>query len=434
MTTSVEAPLPATTQKRPGWVPAAVLALPFALMVGATRGLTLALPIFHGSDERVYHLPTILRFGAQLPFPDLSHYAAAQAPLFHLLLAVWGKLVGYEPWRLRVLVVLISYGAALALYRLLIGARGLTPTLALVLALLYALSPYVFGVSFRVVTDNLAMLLILLALERLERFRIGGGRPGSAFALACLWISGALLTRQSAAFMLGVGLIYLVWASPQRRPAGVGALVLAVAPLVALVAVWHGFVPPGSDPNSCGLCAAKGRESTGLFTHAAGLTIAVAGLYGAVLFAPVRWARGHAGHFARRRVLPGAAAGAVFLLCFPMRVTGFGDAGYLWEISRHAPVVLGSSLLFWVLVPLGGAVLAARWSRPDAGWLSPIFLGCFLVASLATRLAFEKYVDAFALLALIFTVRPDELTGRREWIGPAFLLGGFVAYAVVLAN
>ncbi len=71
-----------------------MLAVPFLVTVAALRGLTVTLPIFHSSDELVYHYPLIKHFASQLPFPDLAHYAAAQTPLFHLLLAYIGKLIG----------------------------------------------------------------------------------------------------------------------------------------------------------------------------------------------------------------------------------------------------------------------------------------------------------------------------------------------------
>ena len=91
------------------WAVAGVLAVPFLVGIAALRGLTVALPIFHSTDEYVYHYPTILRFSHQLPFPDLGDYNAAQTPLFHLLMAYVGKLTGYELWRLRLVEVLISY-------------------------------------------------------------------------------------------------------------------------------------------------------------------------------------------------------------------------------------------------------------------------------------------------------------------------------------
>ena len=72
------------------------------------QGLTVEIDTFHGSDARVYQLPTILQLSERL---DLSDYPSAQTPLFHLLTAGWGKLVGFELWKLRLLNVAFSYGA-----------------------------------------------------------------------------------------------------------------------------------------------------------------------------------------------------------------------------------------------------------------------------------------------------------------------------------
>ena len=93
----------------------------------ALQGLTVELQTFHGSDARSYHLPTIRLFADGLPIPDLERYPAAQAPLFHLLFAAYGKVVGFELWKLQALNVLISYLAVLALFHLLTARLDMQP-------------------------------------------------------------------------------------------------------------------------------------------------------------------------------------------------------------------------------------------------------------------------------------------------------------------
>lgn len=423
-------------------MPYAVLAVPIVVGIVALRGLTVALPMFHGSDEFNYHLPTILRFGRELPFPDLARYRAAQTPLFQLLLAYVGKLVGYELWRLRLVEAAISYGVGVAAFELLHRRIGLARLPAVALALALLLSPYVLAASFRLLTDNLALLCALLCLERLEAYRQRGGDL-AAFCGAAAWAGLALLTRQSSAFLFGVAGLYALSprpaVAPARRLAALGALVLAALPAGLLFLTWHGLTPPGGDPTSCGLCGggAGGSGGAGLRAATLELTLAALGAYGIVLFAPVLASPAARGEWRRygRRALAGAALGAVLVLAFPMRpdlrATGARTtAGLLWNAARHGPAVAGTPLLFWLLVPLAGAVLAWRLAVTPRRLASYAVLGCFLAGSLVVRLAWQKYVDPYALLILLLTVRPTELAGARRLAGAAVLAVGSIAYAL----
>jgi hypothetical protein len=429
------------------WFVAVALALPYAIAVAALRGLTVTLPIFHGSDERVYHLPTIHRFAGQLPFPDLVHYHAAQTPLFHLLMACLGKLIGYQAWRLRLVEVVISYLLAWAVFGLLHRRLGVGRLPALALTLLFILSPYVFGPSFRVVTDNLALLFVVLAVERLERFRQDGSL--GAYAVACLCVGLSILTRQSSAFMLAVAGVYaLLSGLPRRRliPA-LCTLAAAAVPAGVLFLLWHGLVPKGGSGASCGLCssatgpgAARGLVSV----QSVELALAALAVYGAVLFAP------HAGAAARNRVIPpdrlaartrpgagwagiAALAGLLLLIGWPARPGSTAhSAGWLWNLARRLPGIDSSSLAFWALVPLAGAMIALRARLTPWRLLPAAFWGCFLIQALATRLPWQKYVDPFALLAVLFTVRRQEVARAWQLLGVAALVLGSAAYAAAL--
>jgi hypothetical protein len=429
------------------WFPGVVLALPYLITLAALRGLTVTLPIFHGSDERVYHLPTIHRFAAELPFPDLVHYNAAQTPLFHLLLAYVGKVTGYEVWRLRLVEVLISYAMAWAVFLLLSRRLRLARGPALALTLLFIVSPYVFGTAFRVMTDNLAILLVVLAVERLERFR-QTLRLGP-FLAGCAFVALAIFTRQSAAFMLAMAGLYallLARTSPARLAAALVAVALAAVPAGLLFLAWHGLVPPGADPSSCGLCGSGSGLGRQLSVQTVEMALAVLGLYGSILFAPElvealrtgranprSWMR-HEPHWAYA-ALGAAALGVLVLLIWPARPGPVAhSAGLIWNAARHIPAIDGTSLVFWVLVPLAGIVAVVRLRVSPARWLPATFFGCFLLGALTIRLPWQKYVDPFVLLALMFTVRRDELGSPRQLIGAAVLAAGSLAYAISLAS
>jgi 4-amino-4-deoxy-L-arabinose transferase-like glycosyltransferase len=419
----------------------ALLAVPFLAGIAALKGLSVEIDTFHGSDVRVYHLPTILQFAGQLPGVDLEHYPAAQTPLFHLLFALWGKVVGFDLWKLRLLNVAISYAAVLVLFRLLANEVGLRALQAFALALVFALSPYFFGASFTLLTDNLAILFALLAVGRFERFR-RSGRLGQ-FALGSLAMGAAVLTRQSLLWLALVAAAVLVLAPVPntRRLAGAAVAALALEPFVALVAVWGGLVPPGSDPASCGLCNSRpGVSGGGLTLRAVAFTVAVAGLYAAAIHGPglVRRVRLLRLRLRLDLVIPVAAGAAVLALSplayRPIVKPRAGDAGFLWKASDQLPIVGSSSLLFWVLVPLGCLALYLLVRRAGVLSLPALFLGSFLVAALPVRLVYQKYFDPFVLLALALLARPEDLRRGWDYAGLVALGAGFVAYALSFAS
>ena len=417
-----------------------LLALPFLIGIAVLRGLTVEIDTFHGSDAAIYQLPTILRLRDGLDFSD---YTSAQTPLFHLVMAGWGKLVGFELWKLRLLNVAISYGAALALLRLLRRTTTLAALPAFALTLAFALSPYFFGASFTLLTDNLAILFALLALERVHRYTKDGSL--AAFATACLWAGAAVLTRQSFLWLVLVAGVFLATRelrAPARLLAGGALLALSLAPLAALAIEWNGLVPPSADPASCGLCTDKpgsGRDALTLRT--VGFMVGLLGVYAAVIFGP--------GLARRLRAAPprppwallgvAAVAGVALLLIAPLeyqppQVGEPGDAGYLWRVSERLPTVLESSLLFWVAVPCGAA--AAGLLARRAGWtsLASVYLASVLAVALPVALVYQKYFDPFALLALALFARPPDFRTRWDYAGVALLCAASVAYALSFAG
>jgi 4-amino-4-deoxy-L-arabinose transferase-like glycosyltransferase len=447
----------------PRWFVPGVLAVPYLVVIAATRGLKANLHTFHWWDEFAFHYPTILRFGAQWPSIDFVHYPAAQTPLYHTLMATVGQVIGLELWRLRLVEALLSYLLALALYALLRRGRGLERPAALALAGLLALSPYVFGSSFILNTDNLALGFTVATMYELERFR---RRPGlGSFVLASLAICAAVLTRQSCVFLFPIAFGYLVLAgrplARRARIAALGVLGLAAVPLGALVLAWGGLVPIGSDPSSCGLCppqAGYGNGSgAGVFLRSVSFTFAVTAAYVLVLFAPrvLRGARdawrslrdgsarfGGTGALVARTltrerlrpaVLPGAAAlvALVMLAISPLH-SKLGDAGWLWRLAGYTPTVLGSSALFWIIVPAGAAGIVLRWRANPGDWVGPLFFGSFLLVAVTTRLGYQKYYDPYALLAVLLTVRHGELR-RGNYLGVATLLLGSMIYVAGFA-
>jgi hypothetical protein len=443
-----------TDASRVEWLQRGLLTLPFLIGIAVLQGLTVEIETFHGTDARVYQLPTILQFSERFDFSD---YPSAQTPLYHVLTAWWGELVGFELWKLRLLNVLFSYGMALALLRLLRRATPLESWQAFALTLLFVLSPYVLGTSFTLLTDNLAILFALLALERIHAYTRRGGL--GAFAVACLAIAAALLTRQAFIWLVPVAAVFLLRTdlrAPGRMLAGAAMLALALVPLGLLVVDWNGLVPPSADPASCGLCEDRaGLTREALTLRTVGFTVALAGAYGALVFGPglIRrlrrlrssmFARAYVGisgraDALRRGVAIAAGIGVLLLVISPLLYKPItpeqaGDGGYLWQLSDHLPELFGSSLLFWLLVPLGSVVVYLLVGRAGIWSLPAVYLACFLLAALPVRLAYQKYFDPFVLLALALLARPPDLRTRWDYAGIAVLYLAFVAYAFSFAD
>lgn len=424
------------------WRVAGLLALPYLLTVAVLRGLTATMPTYHGGDEHTYHLPTIVQFHDQLPGVDLVDYPAAQTPLYHLLAAIWGQLVGMELWRLRVIGVIASYAMVLVLYRLLRRNAALDAWPAVGLALVFALSSYVFGQSFILGTDNLGLLFCMLAIERFLAFSRDGLRL-APFALACLWLCLALLTRQSYVWLGLFGGLWLLTRPgiDRRRVAeGIGLLALAAVPFAALVVAWRGIVPVGGDPASCGLCAPEEgrlgwRDASPLRSPL--FTLAVLAIYGPLLFWRPAWDALRAADRATvrswaRTAAIGLAIGFVVLLVVPLSY-GRGDEGFLWRVSRSGPQLLDTSWLFWLLVPFGSAVAAVGLRRERWRSLPAILFVAFLAAQLATRLPYQKYFDPFVLLVCLLALRRSDLRSWRDALGPVAIVALSLLYVGAFA-
>lgn len=409
---------------RPHLAALALLALPYLVGIVALDGLTEQLRVFHGTDEETYHVPIILQFAEQWPAPDLVRYPpSSTTPGFHVVWAAAGKLLGYELWRLRLLDVLVAYAGALVAYALLLR-RGIERPSALLLTGLLALSPYVLGPSFLVLTDAFGFLLALGAIAAFDRVRAGAGLKVAA--AGALLIAAALLTRQSYAWLCPLAGILVLAAralSPRAKLVALGSIALATVPLWTLVAAWGGLVPPNSDPAACGLCESGGGSGFGL--RAPLFTLAILGFYGALL-------RGREVLRHPRAAAAGAALALAALLVQPLSI-GPRDEGYLWNAADRFPEVLGSSLLLLGLVPLGGAVLGSIAAGRRSERLLPLALAAtFLAFATLTGIAYQKYFDPFALLIVLLAIGPGELRAPLPRAGAAVLAVAFLTYVFLV--
>jgi 4-amino-4-deoxy-L-arabinose transferase-like glycosyltransferase len=94
----------------------------------------------------------------------------ATPPLFHFLMMAAGRVVGFEIHKLRLLNMGLSCAAVIVLFRFLYRHAGLSIDRSLLFSLVFLLSPYFFGASFLLLTDNLGILFMLLSLTLLQEY------------------------------------------------------------------------------------------------------------------------------------------------------------------------------------------------------------------------------------------------------------------------
>ncbi|MDE2594338.1 MAG: glycosyltransferase family 39 protein [Burkholderiales bacterium] len=392
-----------------------MLIAPFLFVAHGLHNLHAPMQTFHWTDEVDFHWPTILQMAKQWPAISLADYSSATTPLFHLLFAGLGKLVGFELYKLRACNVIISFMAVVVWYRLWRIQFGLSPASAGVLSLFFLLSPYFFGISFLLLTDNLAWLFCLLTLQQFVVAR-QNGRLASWLG-ACLCLSLALLTRQSMFWLGAVGLV-LVLQPMAATPRGmrIGLLALAVAPLAWLVWLWGGLVPPSFQ---------QAHEARSLLNlRAVGFSLALLGLYVPLLaFDRVTNALARLDQYAWLSLV----AGLIYLLALPVGSLP-SDDGLIWRVSRSAPSLLGSSVVFWLLIP-AGCVALTLLVRDNWRSLGVIALFGFMLTSMASGLLYQKYFDPFIPLFVLLTRQPGRDLTRSEMAIVLCLCAAFVVYA-----
>lgn len=426
---------------------AVMFAVPFAVIIYALDGLRDTYGTFHGGDELEYHYPAIKSFMETFPQMKLWDYSSATTPLFHAVTAALGKYVGTSLPILRLVNVVATYCLAWVMLLMLHKVLKADWWTSAVAALTMVLSPYVFGTSFILLTDNLAMLFaavsLALALSYIECEDWG------TLACAVLFATLAILTRQLYLWLLPIIIAASYLGSRQisfRIPFGLLALLcLSMMPFLVLALSWGGLNPPTFQ-----------RFSEGN-PRAFGFLTACIGAYGAALLLtspckPITWhglAQGR--HLLLGQSLLVCGLTVLMLLSAPLRYVSldpncgwqqaacFPTDGYLWRLSSLFPTIGGSSLLFWILVPLGLMTLLHSWQevllrgiRRERLALVPtlIYLTCGIMLS-ANASPFQKYYDHIALLIciMIFLKAGRFHPGRARIVLLAYC-AGFAFYAI----
>lgn len=365
------------------------------LMVLCVLFLGLALPLSlspqetnYTQDESSYHVPAVLQISEHWPRLDLNGDSlSAIAPGYHYFLASIGKVTGTGLLTLRSINLLI----ALTLLILLLQAFPKHQHwLAFAAILPLACSNFYVKSAAYVTTDNPALLLTAVTLLLLLL------PPRACTGTATIATTTAVFTRQLCLWLVAP----LAWSLFQTKSSRWSWFILA-APLALmswLVTSWGGFVPPAWQDVSI---------SDGIFVPAAGayLLSVVALLAPAFYFVPVSLAAG----CSRKALIAGGIIGLAFAVWGPTNPS-WADGrwgGYLWNLAGLAPIVADRSIVFLILAPIGGvllALLAYRLRTATNGqttWLWLLSFTSWSATCLINRQVFHRYFEPPILLFLI---------------------------------
>jgi hypothetical protein len=392
-------------------VPAVLLAWFAALYAGtATRPLW-------GDEAPI--VSTIALFGRGITLDLLRTYPEMNTPLIYVVFAGWGRLVGFELWRLRILAVVLAFVTSWIVYRLLrdtLDDRRVT----LVSLATVVLNPYYIGLSAFVFTDMLALLTMALGWWALIRRR---------FAYVGLAAGAALLTRQYFVFLFPA-LLSAEALNQQGRRRDLAQLAtwlaLGAVPFIALVSMWQGLAPPNAKR------AIYLQQGLAFDPHALTLYLAVPAVYLLPVVAwrlsrGVRWQSAAAGVLLAAPALAVPIKAAVVQIVLNRGTVGFIHRFLVASLPPSAlPLASFAMAAIWITIVVDcGFDLADRWrhERLDVGaWIPWTMFVAFLVVMPFSYMPWEKYavpmfIAAVPMIASTLVKHPGRLAsvkGRRR--------------------
>jgi len=363
-------------------------------------------------DHVTYHMPTIQRIMQHFPRVDLKEDPqSAVSPGYNYFLAGLSVGTSLGETGLRVAHVLISFLLPAYLYRK--ASEKLVPSHALLLVLPLVLSPYFLKAAAWIVTDNPALLGMSFILAGTLGCRGSGGRWLLPFVSALtVWV------RQMYIWLIIPQAVLIV-----MEPASgtyiqkLGRVFLSSLPALLvlgwLVYSWQGLVPPRWHEASLAWSMSATLYSLALMTWILAPAAFLCGI-------PVKG-------FERGIIITSGMLGVLLAVSvrsdFSMEEGRWG--GLLWDLARRAPVFHGRSLIFLILVPVGGILLSlvvlGLWRRHRLhGFIWFFSLFCWLASFLPNRQVFHRYFEPslyiFALFAVVLIVGGTAITGKmKDW-------------------
>lgn len=380
-----------------------------------------SIDVYDDFDEGVFHYATVMQFVEQMPEYDFVTYASATTPLYHLFMAALVRLFGFELVGLRVVNLLLSVALVYVAFRLFSG-DPYKPQIYILTAC-FAFSPYFVGPAVRLSTDNVALLFVVLTIAALHPPNFSLQRYG----LAALFMSLAVMIRQNYIWLIPAGILRSMMGKStlhlrlHRRLAASALFALPLLLLLAFIVLWGGLVPPDFQLDHA--------SDSLLNWRSVGYGVAVLGSY-SIFFAPWLWHFRNVMDIRWYTIVLVLVIAVGYLVLFPVSprtgvINEHNEGGLLWSISRFLPVVMGSSLIFWVTVPLGILTLYILFRKSQGSiqrwfWMISIM---WLAVYLLNGRVYQKYFEPYWLFFLAYSIRNYvAVMPRWVWFFPGTLV------------
>ncbi len=408
------------------------LALPFVAVVVASGGLRHPFQVYQSYDELHHFYGAVERVAAAWPRLVTNGYESWSGPLVYWLLAGLARPLGSSLEATRVVVAVLSWATCVAAYELFRDGLKARPAVALAFAFMLAVSPFFFGESFYVLTDNPTWLFVVLSLAGLVAWVRTPQLWRFALAVVCACV--ASLMRQVAVWLYVPAVVAVAAAActPRRKLVALAFVAAGLVPLAALLVSWGGLLPSGSAQT----------EPASARLHSVLLSLAVVGVWG-VLLAPAAEVRELPSRLGRRGLA--AVLAAIVLGVVAVAIGGMGELGgrdpygigLLSPLLDAWPGVGGVSIVWWLCVPAGLAVLAALALTRTREPVDRLFVAALLAVVLSTAantVWFQRYVDFAVLLSLLALVAAGgRPVGRVDILRWAAVVAVSVAWTLRVA-
>jgi len=188
------------------------------------------------ADER-HFVETIIFFSENSLLTAIKDYPEVTPPLFYIIYSTWGKIVGFETYKLRLFSLFLSFILSTLLVNLILKLTN-NHKISIIISLWIMINPYVIGTGIFVYTDLLAFIFCISFLI---------GYTKSNIYITAMSSIMMLLTRQYL-IIFPISLIIYDFISynfdkQKKYLFEIILLLLSFTPYIILYTIWGGIAP-----------------------------------------------------------------------------------------------------------------------------------------------------------------------------------------------